>query len=120
MKERVKSVKSSLNEKNKIMPSKYVVHCKKEPYDVLIDRSTEWGNPFTHISDRKTRAKYIVSSRDEAISEYQKWVLSQPELIEKIKKELKGKILGCHCKPKKCHGDILALIANQEKPNPLF
>ena len=23
-----------------------VVHCKKEYYDVLIDRTTKWGNPF--------------------------------------------------------------------------
>lgn len=23
-----------------------VVHCQKEPYDVLIDRTTKWGNPW--------------------------------------------------------------------------
>jgi len=23
-----------------------VVHCKKEFYDILIDRTTKWGNPF--------------------------------------------------------------------------
>lgn len=23
-----------------------IVHCRKEPYDVLIDRTTKWRNPF--------------------------------------------------------------------------
>jgi hypothetical protein len=23
-----------------------VVHCKREPHDVLIDRTTKWGNPY--------------------------------------------------------------------------
>jgi len=25
---------------------------------------------------------------------------------------LQGKVLGCHCKPLACHGDILAELAN--------
>lgn len=28
-------------------------------------------------------------------------------------KELHGKTLGCFCKPKKCHGDILAKLAEE-------
>jgi hypothetical protein len=34
-------------------------------------------------------------------------------MIEKAKRELKGKVLGCWCSPKACHGDILAKIANE-------
>jgi hypothetical protein len=28
--------------------SKYVVHCKKDKYDVYIVRPSKWGNPFSH------------------------------------------------------------------------
>ena len=33
-----------------------VVHFRKEPYDIMIDRTTKWGCPFSHIRDRKTKA----------------------------------------------------------------
>jgi len=38
-------------------------------------------------------------------------------MVEAARRELRGKILGCHCKPKACHGDILAEIADSE-PDP--
>ena len=34
----------------------------------------------------------------------------QESLRNKIKNELKGKILGCWCKPLPCHGDIIIKI----------
>jgi hypothetical protein len=40
-----------------------VVHCQREPYDVYIGRPSDWGNPFTHIKDRSTRAEFIVRNR---------------------------------------------------------
>ena len=87
-----------------------VVHCKKEPYDVYIGRPSIWGNPFSHLSG--TLAKFKVKTRDEAIECYEKWILNQPELIARLP-ELKGKILGCWCIPKKCHGEILIRLANE-------
>jgi hypothetical protein len=83
-----------------------VVHCKKEPYDVYIGRPSKWGNPFTHIKDKKTKAEFIVETRDEAVDKYRDWILSNPELLKDLH-ELKGKTLGCWCKPKSCHGDVL-------------
>ena len=70
-----------------------------------------WGNPFSHLNG--TLAKFKVATRDEAVAKYEEWLLSQPELVEKAKKELKGKILGCWCHPQSCHGDVLAKIANE-------
>jgi len=29
------------------MQKHFVVHCKKERYDVYIGRPSKWGNPFT-------------------------------------------------------------------------
>lgn len=94
------------------MPAK-VVHCKKNSYDVYIGRGrgSKWGNPFTHLQHLGGDL-IIVDSREEAISRYEEWLLTQPELIEAAKKELKDKILGCWCSPLACHGEILLKIAN--------
>lgn len=83
-----------------------VVNIKQESCDVLVCRPSEWGNPFTHIKNKKTLATYIVSSRKEAIEKYRIWILEQPHLLEKIH-ILKGKRLGCFCAPKQCHADVL-------------
>jgi hypothetical protein len=90
-----------------------VVHCKREPFDVYIGRGrgSTWGNPFTWKQD--TLAQFVVP-QDEVLPRYQAWVLSQPALVARIKRELRGKRLGCWCAPKQCHGDILAAIANDE------
>lgn len=89
-----------------------VVHCKKEKYDVNIGRPSKWGNPFTHITNKHTMAQTIVGSRQEAIEKYREWILQQPELINSLH-ELKGKTLGCWCKPAACHGDILIELIAQ-------
>jgi hypothetical protein len=85
-----------------------VVHCKKSKYDVYIGRPSKWGNPFTHINDGKTLAKYVVGSRDEAVERYREWITDGDgkHLLNDLV-ELKGKKLGCWCKPKSCHGDVL-------------
>jgi hypothetical protein len=81
----------------------------KEPYDVDVGRGSIWGNPYSH--EPKSRAKYIVESRDVAIQSYSYWILGQPELIGRLD-ELRGKRLGCFCLPKSCHATILANLVN--------
>ena len=88
-----------------------VVHCQKEQYDVLIDRTTIWGNPYSHKEG--TLAKFKVKSRKEAIAKYREYLLDNPELLAKLP-ELTGKTLGCWCKPQACHGDILDELANRK------
>ena len=89
-----------------------VVHCKKEDYDIYIGRPSKWGNPFTHLN-KTTKAKFKVSTREEAIKRYKEWILNQPELLKDLH-ELKGKTLGCWCKPKSCHGDILVELIERK------
>ena len=94
-----------------VVARKLVVHCKKEPYDVYIGRPGPWGNPF---SDKpRSVAEVKVGSREEAIACFEEWMRQDPEMIERTKKELRGKVLGCWCAPKACHGDVLARIANE-------
>lgn len=86
------------------MAHKLVVHCKKAPYDVYIGRPSIWGNPFKVGKD---------GTREEVIAKYWKWLYdTHPTLVGRIRKELRGKVLGCWCAPKACHGDVLAEIAN--------
>lgn len=87
-----------------------VVHCRKESYDVYIGRPSDWGNPFSHLSG--TLAKYQVPDRDSAVLAYFHWVIEQPRLMKRIPRELKGKTLGCWCAPLRCHGEVLAAIAD--------
>lgn len=89
-----------------------VVHCKKEKYDVLIDRTTKWGNPFK-IS--KTDPQI---DRDFVIRQYEDLLVTMVEIGE-VKKEdileLDGKTLGCWCSPKACHGDAIIRVINMIK-----
>lgn len=95
------------------MNVKMVVHCQRAAYDVLIDRTTKWGNPFSHVRGSFTRAKYVVATRAKAIECFEVWLKEQPELMAALP-ELKGKVLGCHCDPLPCHGHVLARLANED------
>lgn len=79
-----------------------VVHCKREKYDVYIGRPSVWGNPFKLSAGE---------ARGTTIARYERWLLTQPELLAQLPR-LKGKTLGCWCKPHACHGDVLARLAD--------
>jgi hypothetical protein len=79
-----------------------VVHCKHEPYDVYIGRPSKWGNPFEIGKD---------GTREDVIEKYREWIITQPSLLASLY-TLKDRTLGCWCKPKLCHGDILAELAD--------
>lgn len=88
-----------------------VVNLYKEPYDIYIGRPgkgqpSEWGNPF--------RVKE--HGHGKCIYTYEGWMrerlLKEPELKGKIL-ALKGKRLGCFCKPKACHGDVLVKLIEE-------
>ncbi len=79
-----------------------VVHFKRESCQVYIGRPGIWGNPYTIGRD---------GNRDEVIALYERHLLDSPELLAKLP-QLKGMVLGCWCKPKACHGDVLARYAD--------
>ncbi len=84
----------------------YVVNSKNSEYDVLITRESIWGNPY-HIGKDGTR--------DEVIEKYRSWLLSQPIMLAKLE-SLRGKILGCVCKPLNCHGDVIVELIEYFHP----
>ena len=89
------------------MPTR-VVHVRKEEFDIYIGRAfaefaeSEWHNPF------RIRPGF---GRKEVIQEFKAYLLAHPELMVKLK-DVKGKTLGCWCKPKACHGDVIAELAD--------
>lgn len=83
-----------------------VVHVRKSPFDVYIGRTghgfvnTGWGNPFVVGRDGEV---------GECVLKYEQWIQIQPQLMARLH-ELRGKRLGCWCKPRACHGDVLARL----------
>lgn len=84
-----------------------VVHLKRDRFDVRIDRATKWGNPFVIGRD---------GDRAEVIQKYRDWIMARPELWPEIRRELRGKVLGCWCAPQDCHGRVLLEIAERVWP----
>jgi len=82
-----------------------VVHCQRESYDVLIDRRTKWGNPFILGKD---------GDRDEVCDKYEEYIRHGEGnwLLDHLD-ELKDKVLGCWCAPKRCHGDTLIKLVEE-------
>ena len=87
-------------------PITHVVNKYKEPYDVYIGRGSIWGNPFT-VQEH---------GRDICIQMYEQYIRerlsNEPALVQELL-TLKGKTLGCFCKPKPCHGDILVKLIQE-------
>lgn len=91
-----------------------VVNLRKEEYEVYIGRGSPFGNPFSHMNSAYGAIK--VETREIAIESYKKWLFGEIELegwtrptIEQIE-TLRGKVLGCFCKPQGCHGDVLVSL----------
>lgn len=86
-----------------------VVNLKKEPYDVYIGRAGKgqdgyFGNPYRLMGDTD-------EEREACLRSYTSWfyskLASDPTFKMRIE-ALKGKVLGCFCKPRTCHGDVIA------------
>jgi hypothetical protein len=86
-----------------------------EPFDVYIGRAGRgqdgyFGNPF-RIECR--------ISREDAIQRFQRYLTDRIEKDSEFKRRivaLKGKRLGCFCKPSACHGDVIADWLNKMEP----
>jgi hypothetical protein len=93
------------------MPKVYNKYHGDAPKDaVYIGRPSKWGN--RHVVGDCPHCKKG-HSRYEAIDAFYDEVTTNDQLIQNIKKELKGKNLVCFCAPKPCHGDVLLRIANE-------
>lgn len=89
------------------MTKTMVVNLRHESYDVYIGRPSKWGNP--HRLCGICRACGKTHQRGEAVvvfrEEFRARIDQEPELRKELE-ELRGKRLGCFCKPLACHGDV--------------
>ena len=91
-----------------------VVNINKEDYDVYIGRDGKglngyFGNPFKLLPGQES---------GDTLDAYSQYFFNKlendPEFRRKVN-TLKNKKLGCFCKPKKCHGDIIVEYLNKPK-----
>lgn len=91
-----------------------VVTIYKEQFDVYIGRAGRgedgyFGNPFRMGSG---------ISREDAVQKFQKYFTERIQKDSEFKRRvlaLTGKRLGCFCKPKACHGDVIADWLNKKE-----
>jgi len=97
----------------------------------LITDGIHYGNPFALSPQISKRAKTYHGLEESGSNEY--WALHTPFIFvtmhfchalntdfllqERIKRELRGKNLVCHCHPDLCcHGNVLLKVANADGP----
>lgn len=69
-----------------------------------VGRGSKYGNPYVIGKD---------GNRLVVIQKYRKWLRTQPDLIEEMRRELAGKDLVCYCSPYLCHAEIIDDIVNK-------
>lgn len=92
-----------------------VVNLYKERYDVYIGRPGKgqkgyFGNPFS-IPPKATAEERQICL-DKYREYFYKRLSADVEFRQRVN-ELQGKVLGCFCKPKLCHGDVIAEYLNR-------
>lgn len=78
-----------------------VVNMRTSTYDVAIDRSSPFGNPY-HLGKDGDRTTVLAKYREYLYKRVEK----DPEFRRQLL-TLKGRRLGCWCAPKLCHGMVI-------------
>ncbi len=112
-----------------IMPRRVQLSRKKgfkfPPNTAKVDRSTKWGNPWRVGMTilplaGPEQGKEIIIDQARAVRMFKTTAMAKgpaaKNLRELVRKELRGKNLGCWCAiGSPCHGDILLEIANDKE-----
>lgn len=89
--------------------------------DYYCARGSVFGNPYTHIKDKPTKAEFVVETREEAIEKYKEYfydVILKNEAarvkLNTMRERAKNEdiYLLCTCAPKSCHCDIIKEYLN--------
>lgn len=87
-----------------------VVNLRYESADVYCGKGSPLGNQFMSSH----------ANRQTAIERYEHWFLDNVRLHPEFRAyvlSLAGKRLGCHCKPKPCHVDVIAAWIDAHRPD---
>ena len=86
-----------------------VVNIRRDKCDVYIGRGSPFGNPF-RIGRDGSREQVIELYRQKII----KRMISDELFVDEVM-ALRGKRLGCYCKPLACHGDVIVELIEGRK-----
>lgn len=78
-----------------------VVNMNRDRFTVAIDRRTPFGNRY-RVGQ--------MCSRERAVLRFEIEARRNPALLELIRALPADAVLGCHCKPLACHGDVIVKI----------
>lgn len=90
-----------------------------------VHRGYLFGNPYTHIKNKQTKAMIVVKTREEAIERYKRYfencLKEIPEFREEFEKMVDACMkydevwIGCYCNlNESCHGDYIIQRLRQE------
>ena len=110
-----------------------VVNCKVKFIRPQYDNLEEWTRDLNNVYIGRAGVVFINGKRyptkpspfcnpfkegtlEERIEKYREYIIKKldkdPELVKELR-QLKGKNLGCWCKPNDCHGDVLIELINE-------
>lgn len=77
---------------------------------IAVMRGSLFGNPYTHIKDKKTLAEFVVETREESLEMFEIYFLKRVKEDRAFRSavlKLKNETLKCCCVPLKCHAEII-------------
>lgn len=78
-----------------------VTHVKQKIFTVYIGRPSVYSNPFIIGRD---------GTRKQCIKKFRRYARKTKRVRDAIMALPKNAVLGCHCKPKACHGDVIVKL----------
>lgn len=107
-----------------------VVNIRKEKCDIYIGRiknsDEHFGNPFAITPS--TIATSSAANLDESLNSFLQWLKGENHqeiephrrswILNNISR-LKGKRIGCFCRPRRCHGDVYRILLGEADKNIL-
>lgn len=97
-------------------------HVPNPDKDIYCGRGSKLGNMYSHLHG--TKAQFIVSTRDEAVEMYDKWIQEQIRIKNPVicktlnfiyfRARIGDVNLVCYCAPHRCHCDVIKRIIEQK------
>jgi len=81
-----------------------VVHVREKQHTHYIGRPSVLGNPFPIGAER---------TRTDVILQFEEYARRNPEVLDAIRALPHDAVLGCWCKPRSCHGDVIVRLWNE-------
>jgi len=102
-----------------------VVRIKKKANGEMVQACDVYiGGPISNerwtLLGSKWESPYFLNggTAQTALPKYEEYVRSCPDLVAALP-ELEGKTLGCWCKPRPCHGDVLVMLLEEFQTNKI-